>query len=92
MTIDENPFRATTKLGYLADHNVEGEWDLRDKLIQRRVDLGLSQADLAERLSWSLTGVQEFETYYFNPKLNSFTAYALAVHMKISYLTEAVEI
>ncbi|MBF0137679.1 MAG: helix-turn-helix domain-containing protein [Magnetococcus sp. DMHC-1] len=61
---------------------LEGEFSLARELIQARVDAGLSQQEIAERMGTSQPTVARLESGH-KPSLKSLERYAKAVGMKV---------
>lgn len=59
---------------------------LREGLRQIRLERGLSQLDVAERLCVSKSEVAQFESYDANPTLNEIRQYALAVGADVEFI------
>lgn len=54
-----------------------------DQLIRRRIELGLTQTDVAERIGRKQTTVSEFEKEGSNPRLATVLRYARAVKAQL---------
>ena len=57
----------------------EADLRLMYALVERRRSLGLTQAQVAERLGWSTATVARLERYDSDPRLSQVRRYALAV-------------
>lgn len=66
-----------------ADSLVEGHLALLQSLTSLRKKHGLTQGDVAERMSVSQSAVSQFERYDSNPTLATLRRYALAVGARI---------
>jgi len=55
-----------------------------------RVDAGLSQEELAERLGWSVEAVREFESPHADPHMSTVRRYAIGVGAVIRYTVTEV--
>lgn len=63
----------------LALANAESLLSLHSDLIQKRIDSGMSQTDVAEVLGRGVSWVRRFEDQEYSPDLTEIGAYALAV-------------
>lgn len=90
--MSENPFRATTPLGELANHLVEQSYTIKDALIDRRKELGLTTSQVAERMGINVKEFEELEAYYTNPRIDQIIVYALCVHLSFTITTEPANI
>ena len=64
---------------------VEQDTQLMNALVNQRKKLGLTQADVEERLNWAPGHAHEFEVYYANPPLSEIRRYALAVNAEVTH-------
>lgn len=61
---------------------------IRQRLISRRVELGLTQSELAARMGTSQSAVSDFETGRHIPRVNTLRRWAQALNMRISIQLE----
>lgn len=63
--------------------------DIKDQLVQRRNSLGLTQAELAERVGITQPTISEFESGLHDPLLSTLSQYARALGgaIKIDFVT-----
>lgn len=69
----------------LASANAEQDYGMLYRLIQIRVDRGLTQTDVARKLGVSQQAISQFESMDSNPALSTIRSYALAVGATISH-------
>ena len=62
-----------------------GDYALLEALIDKREEMGLTQADLASKIGVSQQAVSKFERMDADPRLSTIRRYALAVGLKISH-------
>lgn len=67
----------------LASHNVARWQDLREAMIARREELGLSQAELAKKMGITQPAVSQFESLGANPRIMTLLLYAQALELKL---------
>jgi DNA-binding XRE family transcriptional regulator len=72
----------------LARNLARADHHLLVRLVQKRVDLGLSQAQLAEKMGVSQPTVAAFEKYDNDPKLSTIRRYAHALGVSIDHLLD----
>lgn len=65
----------------------ENDERTRYELVRHRVESGLTQADVDDRLGWEPGHTAEFEAYWYDPRLSEIRRYALAVGMGIRHTT-----
>lgn len=58
---------------------VENRFDFLRELVQRRIDLGLTQAEVADLLGITPQAVSKYERYDWDPRLSTLERYANAV-------------
>lgn len=61
-------------------------------LSDARMDAGLSQAAVEERLGWAPGKCAEFESYWYDPSLSEIRRYALAVGVHVSHSVDRVDV
>lgn len=75
-----------------ARHQSEADDRLIADLVQRRNDLGLSQADVAERMDISQGALSRIESGVRDPHLSTLRRYAVAVEATIEHVVVADDI
>lgn len=65
---------------------------LAARIRQRRADLGLTQEEFAERLSWPRSAASRLESGRSEPKLSTLCAIARALETRLGTLVDGVEI
>lgn len=66
----------------------KNDYKLLAELVQIRVDRGLTQADVAERLGISQQAVSKLESYDSDPRLSTIRRYAGSIEALVSHLVE----
>lgn len=74
-----------TNLKDLALENHSSWIDFHQELIQRRIDAGLTQADVAKQIGISQSAVSQFETLTSLPNLQTVLTYALVVGARLEF-------
>ena len=74
----------------LADRLVHSDYAFIDELISWRVERGLTQAIVAERMGVSEATVKELEHYSTNPPLSLIRRYSLSVGVMVHHQIEPV--
>jgi transcriptional regulator with XRE-family HTH domain len=67
----------------------ENDYRLINELIQQRIDKGLSQQDVADRLGITQQAVSRFEKMDNDPRLSSIREYAHAIEALVWHAVEA---
>jgi DNA-binding XRE family transcriptional regulator len=81
--------RARQTSGHLrAKMLAKNDYKLLADLVQVRIDKGLSQADVAERLGISQQAVSKLESYDSDPRLSTIRRYAHAVEALVAHVVE----
>ena len=80
-----------TPLEQLAIHNHEAWASLQAQLVGIRIEQGVSQSQMANRLGISQPAVSQFESVTAMPRLGSVLAYALAVGAELDLRATALE-
>jgi transcriptional regulator with XRE-family HTH domain len=74
-----------SEMDEIALHN-SGSWiDFHQSLIQRRLDSGMTQSDVAKKIGVSQSAVAQFESLSRRPNLDTVFTYALAVGAKLDF-------
>lgn len=67
-----------------------GSWlDFRQAMIDKRLELGISQSEMAKRLGVTQSAVSQFESLGSNPRLVTLMTYAQALEVKIKFSVES---
>jgi transcriptional regulator with XRE-family HTH domain len=72
----------------LARQLTRADHQLLVRLIQTRVDRGISQAEIARRMGVSQPSVAAFERYDNDPKLSTIRRYAHALGVRIGHIVD----
>jgi transcriptional regulator with XRE-family HTH domain len=78
-------------LEQLSFDNASAWQDLRIAFIQRRLDLGLSQEALAQKMGLSQPAISQFEGVGANPRLMTIFTYAQALGLQLRFGASVVE-
>lgn len=76
------PLQSSLDLSY---ENANSWHQLRRSLIDRRVELGLSQKDLADRMGITQPAISQFESFNANPRIMTLLAYAYALDVSLDF-------
>ncbi len=77
-----NELTESQKLAY---ENASSWHGLRLALIDRRLELGLSQNDLAKRMGVTQPAISQFENVGANPRIMTLLAYAHALDVNLDF-------
>ena len=80
-----------TQLQKLAYELATQDYELISALVKVRIDKGLTQEVVAERIGITLESIQEFEAHWSNPTLSTLRRYALAVGANYTHTIQALD-
>lgn len=69
----------------LAKQLAEENYELLTQLVNKRIESGLTQQDVAELLAVSQQSISKFESLEMDPRLSTISKYAMAINVLISH-------
>lgn len=84
MTIDSTPVLREHRKN-LAKQIAMANYELLTDLVNKRIESGLTQLDVARLLRVSQQSISKFESLESDPRLSTITKYAMAINVLISH-------